>query len=183
MIYLIKIKENSNESTYSVPYIFSEQKKFRMKTLKFYLPLFILLLSGFSGYAQKDLKINEVFETIGKEKGTLIQLGPDVLSLRTNITVYKSLQIKADASILEKVEKALAEDTMGAEGIFFSDKKDGSKIRHYGLKKNTSASNEYILFQLSKGYISLVYLKGNFPSKDLKKELDKLKDLFIELKK
>jgi hypothetical protein len=154
-----------------------------MKALKYYLPFLFIFFFGFSGYAQKGLKINEVFETIGKEKGTLIQLGPDVLSPRTNISVYKSLRIKADTSILKKVEEALAEDTMWAEGILFSDKKDGNKIRHYGLKKNTDASyNEYILFQLNKGYISLVYIKGDFPSNDLKKELDKLKDLFIKLK-
>ena len=150
-----------------------------MKTLRLYTILF-LSFGVFSGYAQKDLRINDIFEDIGKQKGTLVKLGPDVLSTRTSIERYTSLRIKADEDVLKKVEDALNEDTLQAEEILVSDKKDGSKIRQYGLAK--PRNNEYILYQLNEGYISLVYLKGNFPSKSLKKELDKLKDLFIDLK-
>ena len=156
-----------------------------MKALKFYLPLLFLFLS-LSGYAQKDLKINDIFENVGKQKGTLIKLGSDVLSPRTNISRYVSLRIKADEAIEEMVKEALADDTQCAEGVYQrSDKMNKSETRHYRLAKpegSSSKVNEYILFQQSKGYISLVYLRGEFPSNDLKRELDKLKDLFIELK-
>jgi hypothetical protein len=155
-----------------------------MKALKYYLPLLFIFFSGFSGYAQKDLSINEIFEGVGKQNGTLIQLGTDVLSPRTNILLYKSLRIKADAGILEMTEEALRSDTQSAEVLLSSiQEKEGSRTVHYELRKaNNSLFHEYILFNYRNGYISLVYIKGNFPSKDLKKELDKLKDLFIELK-
>lgn len=156
-----------------------------MKVLKFYLPLLLISLFSFSGFAQKDLKVNEIFETIGKQKGTLIKLGSDVLKPNTNIDQYVSLRIKADKNVSAIVDNALAEDTKWAEGLLnSSDKLNKSETRHYKLAplNDNSLPNEYILFQQSKGYISLVYLKGNFPSKDLRKELDKLKDLFLKMK-
>jgi len=155
-----------------------------MKALKYYLPFLFIFFFGFSGQAQKDLNINRIFEGIGKQKGTLIQLGPDVLNTHTKILLYKSLRIKADADILESIEEALRDDTQSAEVLLSStQEEEGSRTVHYELtKENNPLFHEYILFNYKNGYISLVYIKGDFPSKDLKKELDKLKDLFIKLK-
>ncbi|MDL2322429.1 hypothetical protein LJC52_00390 [Bacteroidales bacterium OttesenSCG-928-A17] len=155
-----------------------------MGKLKPILLLAFCLVLSLPGYAQKGLNINHIFEDIGKQKGTLIQLGPDVLSPQTNIVLYKSLRIKANSDLLETIENALAKDTKSAKILLSSDrKKEGSKTTHYELKKKENVPfYEYILFNYSNGYISLVYLKGNFSSGELKNELNKLKDLFIELK-
>lgn len=155
-----------------------------MKTYRYFLLILPFLFLSLSGYAQKGLEINRIFEDIGKKQGTYIKLGPDVLSPQTNIIQYKSLRIKVDADLLETIEDAIQKDTKSAEIILSSSqKKEGSRTVHYALTTDEKALfHEYILFNYKNGYVNLVYVKGNFPSQELKKELNKLKDLFIDLK-
>lgn len=144
----------------------------------------LFLILSLSGYAQEGLHINDIFENIGKQKGTLIRLGTRVLSPQTNIVLYQSLQIKADTEILEAIECALAKDTEAAKILLSSDQNETeSKTIHYELPQNPrTVFREYILFNYNKGHVSLVYLKGDFPPGKLREELNKLKDLFIKLK-
>ncbi|MDR0427087.1 MAG: hypothetical protein LBH12_00630 [Dysgonamonadaceae bacterium] len=155
-----------------------------MKTYKYYLFILPFLFLSLSGYSRNDLKINQIFEDIGKKQGTYVKLGRDVLSPHTNIVQYQSLRVCVDADLLKIIDQAVEEDTRFAEVVFSSSRKgEESRIVHYALTHDEDALlQEYILFNYKDGYVNLVYLRGNFPSKELKKELKKLRNLFIDLK-
>lgn len=134
-------------------------------------------------WAQQGLAIDSVFNEYGKKEGSiLIELAKDVLGNHTRIAKYKSLIREDDApaydAILAAVEKDLANGVKLAET-----KKDGRiETGYYCLKKSAdSPTYEYILFKNKRDKTTLVYVRGNFPPKELEKELSKLKDLFIKV--
>lgn len=147
----------------------------------FFIALFLLL--PIMGSAQKGLRIDLLFEECGKQEGSiLIELGKDVLRGKSRICFYKGLII--NSSLLEPgaVEEALKRDTEKGS-IISESKKDGQlKSAYYSLGKNEKTGEyEYILYTLRSKKITLVYLRGDFPPRQLKKELDKLKNLIIKI--
>lgn len=130
--------------------------------------------------AQDHLKIKSIFDKYGKKEGSiLVQLSSDILSQGSNITFYKSLIINQNTPIEREILEAVKTDINGK--IIVSEVKKNGKIESgsYYLGKNSSPVSEFLLYKNKGGKITLVYLKGNFPSGHLDDELKKLKDLFI----
>jgi hypothetical protein len=62
-------------------------------------------------------------------------------------------------------------------------RKDGKvEAASYVLgKENNRQEYEYILFSIRSMKMTLIYIRGRFPPKQLEPELNKLKDLFIKV--
>lgn len=130
--------------------------------------------------AQNNLRINDVFDKYGKKEGSiLVQLSTDILSPKTNITLYKSLIINYSPIIESEILSAVRADINNK--IIISEAKKNGRIESgsYYLGNNGSKTSEFILYKRKGDKITLVYLKGEFPSGHLEVELEKLKDLFI----
>jgi len=130
--------------------------------------------------AQEHLKIKSIFDKYGKLEGSvLVQLSSDVLSQGSNISFYKSLIITQNKEIETEILNAVKADVKNK--VIVSEVKKNGKIESgsYYLGNNTSPTSEFILYKNKGGKITLVYLKGDFPSGHLDYELRKLKDLFI----
>lgn len=150
-----------------------------MKHKIFILSCFLLIVST-SVLAQDHLKIKGIFDKYGKQEGsTLVLLSTDILSQGSDITLYKSLITEYDNEKEQEVLNALRQDTK--DKIILSEVKKNGKIESctYYLGNNTSKESDFILYKKKGGKITLVYVKGNFPSGSLEYELRKLKDLFI----
>lgn len=146
--------------------------------------LFILLclfqITCVSAIAQDHLRIKDVFNKYGKQEGSiLVQLSTDILSPKSNITLYKSLIINYTPQLESEIMSAVKTDINNK--IIISEVKRSGHIESgsYYLGYNKSKENEFILYKNKGGKITLVYLKGDFPSGHLEVELKKLKDLFI----
>lgn len=130
-------------------------------------------------YGQNHLKTEDVFDKYQKKQGSLfVQLGKDVLSQGSKISLYKSLIIDEDPTVLADIRKAMESDTSQKLAI--------TEVRSNGVLQSGSYfigtnnnENEYLLYKYKNKKITLVYLKGDFNSRNLDNELKKLKDLFI----
>ncbi|MFV0468583.1 MAG: hypothetical protein ACK5MK_06620 [Dysgonomonas sp.] len=133
-----------------------------------------------TAYAQDHLKIKEVFDKYGKQKGSvLVQLSTDILSQgNCRISVYKSLVMDEDAPKTQFATQSIEVDIKKGSKISETNKNGKLELATYTLKVNNK-SNEYILYKNKSKKITLVYLKGDFPPQQLDSELNKLKDLFI----
>jgi hypothetical protein len=159
-----------------------------MNELKRFLLLLAFILPGISLQAQDELNIGKIFNDYGKQEGSiLIGLAKDVLGDNTRIDRYKSLIISPDTAILRATREAIKADFVknGQYGngiILIESKKDGKiESASYSLGKDeNSSSYEYILFTVKSKKMTLIYIRGNFPPKQLESELDKLKNLFIK---
>lgn len=150
-----------------------------MKHKTFILALLLLTVT-ITASAQDGLKIKDIFDKYGKREGSVfLQLSSDVLSQGSNITSYKSLILDENTQNRIDIAEALKTDTRGKLTIS-EVKKDGViESGSYYLGKDKTNNNEFILYKNKGRKITLVYLKGNFPSEHLDAELKKLKDLFI----
>ncbi|WP_280745108.1 MULTISPECIES: hypothetical protein [unclassified Parabacteroides] len=128
--------------------------------------------------AQKDLKIQEVFQRYGKKKNvTMVELSNEMLET-FSMTHYKSITIKDDAEALRFTRKCLEEDQHGARKIKEVTDDGGIISAYYQLPGMNEELNRFILFKLSKkGVITLVYIEGELDSDDLITILFTKKDL------
>ncbi|GHU63317.1 hypothetical protein FACS1894123_05860 [Bacteroidia bacterium] len=158
-----------------------------MNRLKRFLLLSAFILFGLSAHAQEGLNIEKIFNDYGKREGSVfIGLAKDVLGDNTKIDRYKSLIISSDTAILRATREAIMLDFgkgRHENGIVMIESKKDGKIESasYSLGKDeNSPSYEYILFMVKAKKMTLIYLRGNFPPKELDLELGKLKNLFIK---
>ncbi|WP_108823287.1 hypothetical protein [Dysgonomonas sp. Marseille-P4361] len=149
-----------------------------------YKLLILLCISqvfSISVFAQDHLRIKDIFDKYGKREGSiLVQLSTDVLSPKSNISFYKSLIINYSPIVESEITTAVKADIDNK--LIISEAKKNGKIESgsYFLGKNKSKEeNEFILYRIKDGKITLVFLRGDFSSKKLDHELKKLKDLFI----
>jgi thioredoxin reductase len=160
-----------------------------MNKLRRFLLLLAFILPGLLAHAQEGLNIEKIFNDYGKQEGSvLIELAKDVLGNHTKISRYRSLIIPSDSVILNTTREAILNDFVktghyGNEVVLMESKKDGKvESATYALGNNgNSSAYEYILFTNKSKKMTLIYLKGNFPPKQLESELNKLKDLFIKV--
>ncbi|MDR2126436.1 MAG: DUF6108 family protein [Prevotellaceae bacterium] len=152
-----------------------------MNILKKIITIFGFLFACTSINAQKNLNIEAIFESYGKQEGAvLIELAKDVLENHTKINRYKSMIIPYDPKIADICTNAVKADIK--DGIVIMESTKGGKIEtaYYCLKKNDNNTDyEYILFTKKNRKITLIYLKGNFQPHKLESELNTLKNLFI----
>jgi hypothetical protein len=130
--------------------------------------------------AQEHLNINSIFDKYGKQEGSvLVQLSTDILSQGSNINFYKSLIINYDKQLEKEILDAVGSDKK--DKVIISEVKKNGQIESasYYLGKSPKHANEFILYKNKGGKLTLVYLRGDFPSGHLDYELRKLKDLFI----
>ncbi len=86
---------------------------------KSYILIAIFALSGFAMQvnAQKNLNINEVFETYGKKKNAvMVSLTNEVLG-EYEFSMFKSINIKNDPSAADFVREKISLDEKGAKKI------------------------------------------------------------------
>ena len=149
----------------------------------------VLLILGFLFFpklqAQEHLHIKQAYDKYGKEQGAVfVQLSKDILSQgNTRIRFYKSMIIREDsekASLILELIRADQTEEYNLKEVF-SGKKVETLICQ--VKTEKISGNEYILYKNNKGKISLVYIRGDFPPSELDRELNKLKNLFIKVKK
>lgn len=147
---------------------------------KIFIIIAIFQSVALTAYAQDHLKIKEVFDKYGKQKGSvLVQLSTDILSQgNCRISVYKSLVMDEDAPKTQFATQSIEVDIKKGSKISETNKNGKLELATYTLKVNNK-SNEYILYKNKSKKITLVYLKGDFPPQQLDSELNKLKDLFI----
>ena len=147
---------------------------------KIFIIIAIFQSVALTAYAQDHLKIKEVFDKYGKQKGSvLVQLSTDILSQgNCRISVYKSLVMDEDAPKTQFTTQSIEVDIKKGSKISETNKNGKLELATYTLKVNNK-SNEYILYKNKSKKITLVYLKGDFPPQQLDSELNKLKDLFI----
>jgi len=150
-----------------------KQKRY---TLLLLLAAFLLLPLAAS--AQKDLKIQEVFQRYGKSRNvTMVELSNEMLETY-GMTHYKSITIKDDAEALRFVRRCLASDQEGSRKIKEITDDGGVISAYYQLPGKEADINRFILFKVSKkGLITLVYIEGDLDSDDLITLLFTRKDL------
>jgi hypothetical protein len=154
-----------------------------MNKIKKIIVIFGFLFAAFSANAQKNLNIEKVFETYGKQDGSiLIELAQDVLKNNTKINRYKSMIIDFDSQIADFCTTAIEKDIKNGS-IMMELKKDGkTETAYYCLPKTENNPDyEYILFTNKNQKITLIYVRGVFEPKQLEKELNELKSLFIKV--
>jgi hypothetical protein len=154
-----------------------------MNTVKKLLFIIGFLLASLTASAQKDLNIETVFKTYGKQEGSvMIELAKDVLGDHTKINRYKSLIVPADSVTVKAMEEAIRKDVKDGKTLMESQKNGQIETATYCLKKKDKASDyEYILLSNTSKKITLIYVKGNFPPEELEREVGKLKRLFIRV--
>lgn len=139
------------------------------------------LIIPLSGTAQSHLKIKSVFDSYGKQEGSVyVQLSTDVLSQGSKITLYKSLITSSDEEKSKTIMEAVEADIQNSDKISEMKKNGLIESGTYYLKdKSSSKENEYLLYKHNPGKITVVYLKGKFPPSELDSELKNLKNLII----
>jgi hypothetical protein len=154
-----------------------------MNPLKQFISLLCLLLSCLSGNAQKNLNIETIFNDYGKKEGSiLIELAKDVLGEHTRIRRYKSLGIPSDSAIIRVTIESIQKDLKDGRILMESKKNGNLEIGYYCLTKDDRAKeHEYILFTNKSKKMTLIYICGRFPPRNLDDELSKLKNLFIKV--
>lgn len=140
----------------------------------------MLLIIAISAFTQDHLKIEDIFDKYGKQEGsTLVLLSSDVLSQGSNMTLYKSLIMDESTEKEQETLNAIKADTKDKIILSEVNKNGWIVSRSYYLGSNKSSVNDFILYRKKGDKITLVYVKGKFPSNQLEHELKKLKDLFI----
>lgn len=154
----------------------------KIKTMLF---IIICLVATPPLSAQNNAAVKSVFDRYGKQKGSImIQLSTDILSPKTDITFYRSLVIKQNDIIYQTVASAL--EDVANQGTKLTEIRKNGKLENaaYSIPVNSDNNEyDYILYNYTDSQITLVYMKGKFPPKNLDKELKKLKDLFIYINK
>ena len=147
--------------------------------------LILLLIIGWSFpsaiiamEAQKDLKIQEVFQRYGKKKNvTMVELSNEMIET-FSMTHYKSITIKDDREALRFIRECLEKDQEGARKIKEVTDDGGLISAYYQLPGISEDLNRFVLFKVSKkGVITLVYIEGELDSDDLITVLFTKKDL------
>ncbi|MCD7977711.1 MAG: hypothetical protein LUG51_11350 [Tannerellaceae bacterium] len=118
--------------------------------------------------AQKDLRIQAVFNEYGKKKNvTMVELSNEMLETY-GMTHYKSITIKNDPAALRFVRECLEADQRGARKIKEVTDDGGIISAYYQLPGGGEDLNRFILFKVNtKGVITLVYIEGELDSDDL----------------
>ena len=121
-----------------------KQKRY---TLLLLLAAFLLLPLAAS--AQKDLKIQEVFQRYGKNRNvTMVELSNEMLETY-GMTHYKSITIKDDAEALRFVRRCLASDQEGSRKIKEITDDGGVISAYYQLPGKEADINRFILFKVN----------------------------------
>jgi hypothetical protein len=153
-------------------------KHVRYTLVCFLLLCFLLPVEGRAEEAQKDLKIQEVFQRYGKKRNvTMVELSNEMLET-FSMTHYKSITIKDDPEALQFARQCLEADQKGARKI--KEVTDGGGVisAYYQLPGLEPDVNRFILFKVSnKGVLTLVYIEGELDSEDLITILFTKKDL------
>ncbi|MDR1403447.1 MAG: hypothetical protein LBJ60_07085 [Tannerellaceae bacterium] len=154
-----------------------------MKYITYALALLLAICGRFSAQAaaaeaQKDLKIQEVFQRYGKKKNvTMVELSKEMIET-FGMTYYKSITIKDDREALPFIRRRLEEDQQNARKIKEVTDDGGLVSAYYQLPGNKEDLNRFILFKVNKkGVITLVYIEGELDSDDLITILFTNKDL------
>ncbi|MDR1200990.1 MAG: hypothetical protein LBL58_05075, partial [Tannerellaceae bacterium] len=141
-----------------------------MKWIKYTLALLLAVYCWFPAQAtaveaQKDLKIQEVFQRYGKKKNvTMVELSNEMIET-FSMAHYKSITIKDDREALRFIRHCLDEDQQGARKIKEVTDDGGLISAYYQLPGNKEDLNRFILFKVSKrGVITLVYIEGELDS-------------------
>ncbi|KAA6302405.1 MAG: hypothetical protein EZS26_001518 [Candidatus Ordinivivax streblomastigis] len=153
-----------------------------MNTGKKIIILFGFLLIYFVGNAQNGLNLDSIFENYGKQKGSvLVDLRKDVLENHTKIVHYKSLIMNLDDDLFEILQEQLyATSSTGGYGC--ETQCINGKCTHFYHQSIGSGVYEYYLLSKKSKKMTLIYVKGKIaPGNALKEELNKLKDLFINV--
>ena len=143
-----------------------------MKQKMRYILSTILLMVTISISAQEGLYIGDIFEHYGKRHGsTMVQLSADVLK-PYDITLYKSLSFRPDASgpynwtwIMACVDQDKHRAKKIKETVFDGNLKSG----YYQLPKTKKGINRLILLKpADKGKrATLIYIEGTLNSAEL----------------
>ncbi|MDR1763118.1 MAG: hypothetical protein LBR64_04090 [Dysgonamonadaceae bacterium] len=148
---------------------------------KIFILLIPLFLCGFA-QAQDKAGVETVFQTVGKQNGSImIELAKDVLGERTRITRYRSLIANTDSTTLAHVQQTLENEVENGYSLMESRNNGRLETRSYCRKNKEKGENEYLLFSLKSGKLTLIYLRGKIPPDELEDELDNLKNLFIKV--
>lgn len=118
--------------------------------------------------AQKDLRIQDVFQRYGKNKNvTMVELSNEMLETY-GMTHYKSITIKSDPEALRFTRRCLEADQKGARKIKEITDDGGIVSAYYQLPSVKPDLNRFVLFKVNKkGVITLVYIEGELDSDDL----------------
>ncbi|MDR0994768.1 MAG: hypothetical protein LBL81_00575 [Tannerella sp.] len=127
---------------------------------------------------QNDLKIQEVFDRYGKERGsTMVELSADMLATY-NMTHYMSITIKNRPEAISFTRQCLEADQQGARKIKEVTDDGGLISAYYQLPSPQKGLNRFVLFKVNKkGSMTLVYIEGELDSDDLITILFSGKDL------
>jgi hypothetical protein len=159
--------------------------------------MFLMFIALTQAQAQEILSIDTLFGKYGKTKGaTMLNLAKDVLGDNSRVVRYKCLIINGNNETLplndiaENAEDAMKKDynrkqELGNRNVIFESTVDGRLQTVYYLlsRESDSPFYEYILYSNNNRKITLIYIKGRFPEKQLDYELSQLKNLFIKIKK
>lgn len=88
-----------------------------MQTIKKYILLFLLILSGGSLWAQSDLEIRKVFQEYGKKKGVvMVELNGKMLE-DYDFNTFKSIVISNKPEASSFVRQCIKKDEEGAKKV------------------------------------------------------------------
>ena len=133
-----------------------------MQTIKKYVLLFLLILSGGSLWAQSDLEIRKVFQEYGKKKGVvMVELNGKMLE-DYDFNTFKSIVISNKPEASSFVRQCIKKDEEGAKKVkqVVSNGKTTSIILQLPEKNEL---NRLILFNESNGTppkITLIYIES-----------------------
>ena len=133
-----------------------------MQTIKKYILLFLLILSGGSLWAQSDLEIRKVFQEYGKKKGVvMVELNGKMLE-DYDFNTFKSIVISNIPEASSFVRQCIKKDEEGAKKVkqVVSNGKTTSIILQLPEKNEL---NRLILINESNGTppkITLIYIES-----------------------
>ena len=133
-----------------------------MQTIKKYILLFLLILSGGSLWAQSDLEIRKVFQEYGKKKGVvMVELNGKMLE-DYDFNTFKSIVISNKPEASSFVRQCIKKDEEGAKKVkqVVSNGKTTSIILQLPKKNEL---NRLILINESNGTppkITLIYIES-----------------------
>lgn len=138
------------------------------KIINLLATVIIVLCCSFTGWAQKGLKIQSIFDRYGKQKNvTMVELSKEMLETY-GMKLYKSITIKGSETALADTRRCLAIDQEGAKKI--KEIIEGGELvsAFYQLNKKEDDINRFILFKVGKkDSLTLVYIEGELDSEDL----------------
>ncbi len=147
-----------------------------MKTKKYFSLRLIFALALFAFavamQAQKDLKINSIFEKYGKQKGTtMVVLSAEMLD-SFQLHKYQSITLPYNNLSSEAIQQSLKEDKKQARKIKEVISNGFISSGYYQLSDENRQVNRYILFKIgSDGNATLIYMEGGMESEELVNKL------------